>query len=267
MPRLRDAGPSTVSRSRFLAKEHRLRLRRSTSSTQPWWLPLTPRLAPSWSSGHSAASTLAWMAADARPDKVARVVMIGGFPSDDGDAYADFFPVMDGVVPFPGWEPFDGPDSADLDEQQRKAIAWLKRDRGSRRRGEGESCISAMRGGSTCPSPSSAPSSHPPRPKNGSTEARYRNWREPGTWTSSTSTRAIGRCSPGRPSWPIIWTGRQWLRGTDRVMSAPHYTTGPSRGLHLGRVRRPRRAQQRDLRRVRAGTSGRQARLDREPGD
>jgi pimeloyl-ACP methyl ester carboxylesterase len=73
--------------------------------------------------GHSAASTLAWMAVDARPDKVARVVMIGGFPSGDGDAYADFFPVMDGVVPFPGWEPFDGPDSADLDEQQRGAIA------------------------------------------------------------------------------------------------------------------------------------------------
>jgi pimeloyl-ACP methyl ester carboxylesterase len=73
--------------------------------------------------GHSAASTLAWMAVDARPDKVARVVMIGGFPSGDGDAYADFFPVVDGVVPFPGWEPIAGPDSADLDEQQRGAIA------------------------------------------------------------------------------------------------------------------------------------------------
>jgi pimeloyl-ACP methyl ester carboxylesterase len=73
--------------------------------------------------GHSAASTLAWMAADARPDKVAKVVMIGGFPSGDGDAYADFFPAVDGVVPFPGWEPFDGPDSADLDEQQRETIA------------------------------------------------------------------------------------------------------------------------------------------------
>lgn len=73
--------------------------------------------------GHSAASTLAWMAADARPDKVARVVMIGGFPSGDGEAYADFFPVVDGVVPFPGWEPFEGADSADLDEPQRAAIA------------------------------------------------------------------------------------------------------------------------------------------------
>lgn len=73
--------------------------------------------------GHSAASTLAWMAADARPDKVAGVAMIGGFPSADGEPYADFFALVDGVVPFPGWEPFDGPDSADLDEQQRQTIA------------------------------------------------------------------------------------------------------------------------------------------------
>lgn len=73
--------------------------------------------------GHSAASTLAWIAADARPDKVARAVMIGGFPSSDGDAYADFFPLVDGVMPFPGWEPFDGPDSADLDEARRDQIA------------------------------------------------------------------------------------------------------------------------------------------------
>lgn len=73
--------------------------------------------------GHSAACTLAWMAADARPDKVARVAMIGGFPSADGELYADFFEVKDGVMPFPGWGPFDGPDSADLDEQQRRGIA------------------------------------------------------------------------------------------------------------------------------------------------
>lgn len=73
--------------------------------------------------GHSAAGTLAWMAADARPDKVARVVMIGGFSSSDGQAYADFFEVADGVMPFPGWGPFEGPDSADLHEQQRGSIA------------------------------------------------------------------------------------------------------------------------------------------------
>ncbi len=73
--------------------------------------------------GHSAACTLAWMAVDARPDKVARVVMIGGFTSADGETYAGFFELTDGAMPFPGWGPFDGPDSADLDEQQRRRIA------------------------------------------------------------------------------------------------------------------------------------------------
>jgi pimeloyl-ACP methyl ester carboxylesterase len=73
--------------------------------------------------GHSAACTLAWMAADARPGKVAKVAMIGGFSSADGEEYANFFELTDGVMPFPGWGPFDGPDSADLDEQQRQAIA------------------------------------------------------------------------------------------------------------------------------------------------
>jgi pimeloyl-ACP methyl ester carboxylesterase len=73
--------------------------------------------------GHSAAGTLAWLAADARPDKVAKVALIGGFPSVDGQPYADFFEVKDGVMPFPGWVPFEGPDSADLDEEARRAIA------------------------------------------------------------------------------------------------------------------------------------------------
>lgn len=73
--------------------------------------------------GHSAAGTLAWMAADARPDKVARVVMIGGFSAGDGAAYADMFDLTDGFMPFPGWGPFDGPDSVDLDEQERRRIA------------------------------------------------------------------------------------------------------------------------------------------------
>lgn len=70
--------------------------------------------------GHSAACSLAWAAADARPDKVAATVLIGGFPSGDGDTYADFFEPRDGVVPFPGWEPFEGPDSDDLDEEARR---------------------------------------------------------------------------------------------------------------------------------------------------
>ena len=72
--------------------------------------------------GHSAASTLAWMAADTRPDKVARVAMIGGFPSGDGGAYADSFVVVDAAVPLPGWDAFEGPDAADLDAEARRAF-------------------------------------------------------------------------------------------------------------------------------------------------
>lgn len=66
--------------------------------------------------GHSAACTLVWMAADRRPDTVRKVVMIGGFPNAGGSAYSDFFDLIDGAMPFPGWEPFDGPDAADLDD-------------------------------------------------------------------------------------------------------------------------------------------------------
>ncbi len=71
---------------------------------------------------HSAAATLAWLAADARPEKVAKVALIGGWPSADGEPYADFFETNDGVMPFPGWAPFEGPDSADLDEEAKRGI-------------------------------------------------------------------------------------------------------------------------------------------------
>jgi len=73
--------------------------------------------------GHSAACTLAWLAADARPEKVAKVALIGGFPSASGRPYFDGFETADGVLPFPGWGPFEGPDSADLDEDTRRRIA------------------------------------------------------------------------------------------------------------------------------------------------
>lgn len=73
--------------------------------------------------GHSAACTLAWLAADARPEKVARAALIGGFPSDVGDPYAAFFDIEVGVMPFPGWEPFEGPDTIDLDADTRQRIA------------------------------------------------------------------------------------------------------------------------------------------------
>lgn len=72
--------------------------------------------------GHSAACTLAWMAADRRPERIAATVLVGGFPSADGSPYADFFEIVGGVMPFPGWEPFEGPDAADLDDEARRAF-------------------------------------------------------------------------------------------------------------------------------------------------
>jgi pimeloyl-ACP methyl ester carboxylesterase len=50
-------------------------------------------------------------------------VFIGGFPVPDGQTYAEFFPITDGVMPFPGWEPFEGADAADLDEATRQRMA------------------------------------------------------------------------------------------------------------------------------------------------
>lgn len=69
--------------------------------------------------GHSAAGSLAWTAADRRPDAVPAVVLVGGFPNADGDRYFDAVAAVDGLVAFPGWEPFEGPDAADLDQHQR----------------------------------------------------------------------------------------------------------------------------------------------------
>jgi pimeloyl-ACP methyl ester carboxylesterase len=70
--------------------------------------------------GHSAASSLAWLVADRRPESIAGVMTIGGFPS-----YAAFFDIVDGMMAFPGWEPFDGPDAADLDGPTRDRLATL----------------------------------------------------------------------------------------------------------------------------------------------
>lgn len=76
--------------------------------------------------GHSAACALAWLAADRRPDRVARVALIGGVPGAEGEAYFDAFEPVDGFVRFPGWEPFAGPDSDDLDEAARAHIATIE---------------------------------------------------------------------------------------------------------------------------------------------
>ena len=73
--------------------------------------------------GHSAASTLAWVAADRRPDAITGVVLVGGFPTTGEAAYADFFEPVDDAVAFPGWEPFAGPDSDDMSPELKAEVA------------------------------------------------------------------------------------------------------------------------------------------------
>ncbi len=69
--------------------------------------------------GHSAGAAIAHAAVDARPDRVARAVYVGGFPTGDGDAVADGYPAENGEVPLPDWSAFADEDLADLDEEAR----------------------------------------------------------------------------------------------------------------------------------------------------
>ncbi|WP_194395563.1 alpha/beta fold hydrolase [Microbacterium atlanticum] len=72
--------------------------------------------------GHSGGGNVVYGAADARPDRVAHTVFLDTFPPSDGGSISEF-PVVDGVVPFPGWDFFDEPDVADLDPRTRADAA------------------------------------------------------------------------------------------------------------------------------------------------
>jgi pimeloyl-ACP methyl ester carboxylesterase len=69
--------------------------------------------------GHSAGAAIAYAAIDARPDRVARAVYIGGFPVGDGGAVADGYPAENGEVPLPDWSAFEDEELADLDDRAR----------------------------------------------------------------------------------------------------------------------------------------------------
>ena len=58
--------------------------------------------------GHSAACTLAWLAADARPEQVAATALVGGWPTPDGEKYAAFFDIADGACPSRAGSPSRG---------------------------------------------------------------------------------------------------------------------------------------------------------------
>lgn len=72
--------------------------------------------------GHSGGGNVVYGAVDARPERVAHVVFLDTFPPAPGGTISDF-PVVDGVVPFPGWDFFDDSDIADLDPHTRSEAA------------------------------------------------------------------------------------------------------------------------------------------------
>ena len=76
--------------------------------------------------GHSGGGNVVWAAAEARADRVARVVFVDSVPPPPGGSISEF-DVVDGVIPFPGWEFFDEPDLADIDAETR--AMWAQRAR------------------------------------------------------------------------------------------------------------------------------------------
>ena len=64
--------------------------------------------------GHSMGADWAHAGVDARPDRVARAIYIGGFPSGDGDSGS--FPAHNGEIALLEWSDFDEADLRDLDE-------------------------------------------------------------------------------------------------------------------------------------------------------
>lgn len=76
--------------------------------------------------GHSGGGAIAYAAADARPDAVARIVYVDSGPLADGDCINDSLPVVNGEVPLPDWSVFDDESLTDLDDDLRaefRAIA------------------------------------------------------------------------------------------------------------------------------------------------
>jgi pimeloyl-ACP methyl ester carboxylesterase len=69
--------------------------------------------------GHSVGCGIAYAAVDARPDRVARAVYVGGFPAGDGSPLVDGFPVVNGEIPLPDWSAFEEEDLGDLDDAAR----------------------------------------------------------------------------------------------------------------------------------------------------
>ena len=68
--------------------------------------------------GHSLGSGIAHAVVDARPDRIARAVYVGGFPSPSGAPMLPGLPAANGEVPMPNWvEMGEEANITDFDEE------------------------------------------------------------------------------------------------------------------------------------------------------
>jgi pimeloyl-ACP methyl ester carboxylesterase len=72
--------------------------------------------------GHSGGGAIAHAAADARPDRVARVVYVDSMPLGEGGLINDELPAENGEIPLPDWSLFEAEDMTDLGDELRAAF-------------------------------------------------------------------------------------------------------------------------------------------------
>jgi pimeloyl-ACP methyl ester carboxylesterase len=72
--------------------------------------------------GHSGGGAIAHATADARPDRIARVVYVDTGPLGNGQSINTALPVVDGEIPLPDWSYFEEATVRDLDESRRDAF-------------------------------------------------------------------------------------------------------------------------------------------------
>lgn len=72
--------------------------------------------------GHSGGGAVAHAVADARPDRIARVVYVDSAPMGPGGPINDELPVVDGEIPLPDWNVFEDEDLIDLTPELRESF-------------------------------------------------------------------------------------------------------------------------------------------------
>lgn len=72
--------------------------------------------------GHSGGGAVIHAVADARPASIERAVYVDTAPLAHGSVINDELPVVEGVIPLPGWDVFDAPDLIGLDEELRESF-------------------------------------------------------------------------------------------------------------------------------------------------